>query len=118
MESIWYTFDIKITYKVRRWLYFSIIGIGCCICVGSLSIAMKYESAARLSPMLYLENVMTLISDVTVFGYEFSITDYLGITTINLKNKKYILACMIMIWLLVPSFYRIYEENKKEEQEA
>lgn len=64
---------------------------------------MKYESAAKLSPMMYLENVITLISDVTLFNYEFNVTDYIGIF-------------IVMSCLLIPSFYRIYEENKKEQE--
>ena len=91
------------TYDLKDLIYLSLIGVGCWICVGSLSIAMKYESAAKLSPMMYLENVITLISDVTLFNYEFNVTDYIGIF-------------IVMSCLLIPSFYRIYEENKKEQE--
>lgn len=90
------------TYDEIDIIYFSIVGVGCCIWVGSLSLAMKYESAAKLSPVLYLENIITLISDVTLFDYEFSITDYIGIS-------------IIMLCLLIPSFYRIYEEQNNRQ---
>ena len=40
---------------------------------------MQYEEAAKLTPLLYLENVFTLLADSYLFHYHFTMTDYIGI---------------------------------------
>lgn len=40
-----------------------------------LAYAYKFEQASRLSPCVYLENVLTLLADVLVFAYVFRLTD-------------------------------------------
>jgi len=45
---------------------------------------MKYESASKLCPILYFENVVTLIADAILFGYSFALTDYIGIAIISI----------------------------------
>lgn len=43
---------------------------------------MKYEDASKLSPILYVENIFTLMADVALFGYKFVFTDYVGMAII------------------------------------
>lgn len=43
-----------------------------------MAYALKYESASKIAPINYLENVFSLLSDLLVFSYVFEFTDYTG----------------------------------------
>lgn len=67
------------TYDIFDVIVLSMVGLSSCMCIGPLSLAMKYEEASKLSPILYVENVFTLLADALLFDYKFISTDYLGI---------------------------------------
>ena len=74
-------------------------GLGWALCIGPLSLAFRYQSASRLAPINYIENVFTLLSDVFIFKYTFVSTDYIGIA-------------LIAIWLIIPAVLKIINEKK------
>ncbi|CAI2374178.1 unnamed protein product [Moneuplotes crassus] len=85
------------TFHYDMWdiILLSLVGIGSCLCVGPLSLAMQYEEASKLSPLLYTENVFTLLSDALVFNYTFVSSDYIGILIVS-------------VCLLVPVLVKLY----------
>lgn len=49
----------------------------------ALNVAFKYQKASKLAPLMYTENVFTLLSDAFIFNYTFILTDYIGITIVT-----------------------------------
>lgn len=84
-------------------LLLSMCGIGWVMIVSSINLAFKYETASRLTPLNYIENVFTLLADVIVFGYVFVATDYIGMAIIS-------------VWIVIPAAQKIIAENAKQEQ--
>ena len=58
-------------------------GIGNALWVGGMAYALKYQSASKIAPLNYLENVLTLLADLFLFNYDFGVTDYLGIIIVS-----------------------------------
>lgn len=65
-------------YDLEDLLLLSWGGVGNALWVGGMAYALKYQSASKIAPLNYLENVLTLLADLFLFNYEFGVTDYLG----------------------------------------
>ncbi|CAI2373698.1 unnamed protein product [Moneuplotes crassus] len=85
-------------YDLVDIILLSCVGIGACLCIGPLSLAMQYEEASKLSPLLYTENIFTLLADALVFGYTFVKSDYIGISIVG-------------VCLLIPVFIKLYAKK-------
>ena len=65
------------------------------------SLSYSYVEAAKVTPLNYSSGVILIIVDSLVFGYGFSLTDYLGIAA-------------IIIFLFVPIYFQVYRATKQE----
>ena len=65
-------------YTLSDFLYLSLSGFGNSYWIGFMALSLKYQSASKVAPLFYLENVFSLLSDIFVFNYSFSFTDYIG----------------------------------------
>ncbi|CAI2372359.1 unnamed protein product [Moneuplotes crassus] len=73
---------IYLKYDFWDTFFLGLNGIGA-ICVQLfLTVAYKYGLASRLAICQYLENVFTLLADILIFSYAFTLTDILGIIVI------------------------------------
>lgn len=70
-------------YTMTDILFLSLSALGCALCIANINLAFRYASASRLTPINYIENVFTLLSDFLVFGYRFVETDYIGMGIIS-----------------------------------
>ncbi|CAI2373397.1 unnamed protein product [Moneuplotes crassus] len=61
----------------------SLSGLSCAMCLGFQTLAFSYQLASKLAPMIYIENIFTILADVVIFGYNFGKTDLLGIVIIS-----------------------------------
>lgn len=66
-------------YDIIDITYLSLSALGVVIFLGAVNVAFMYETASRLTPINYVENVFTLVTDVMMFGYPFVGTDFVGI---------------------------------------
>ena len=86
-------------YDKNDMIFLSLQDIGMASSYITTNLAFKYESASRLSPIMYLENVFSLTADLLLFGYKFVLSDYIGIF-------------LILLWLIIPAILEIMKENK------
>lgn len=87
--------DHTFQYDFMDCFLLSCVGFGSWMCIGPLSLAMQYEEASKLSPLLYTENIFTLLADGLIFNCIFVYTDYIGIG-------------IVAICLLIPVVAKLY----------
>ena len=63
---------MDVVYILCNWVALSSLHI-------VFNFAFRYHKASKLAPLLYLENVFTLLADAFIFDYTFVLTDYIGI---------------------------------------
>ncbi|CAI2367937.1 unnamed protein product [Moneuplotes crassus] len=86
-------------YTVIDMVWFFLSGVLHFIHQNFISIAYKYQEASKISPLSYFSGVFLLFSDFIIFGYEFSLTDYIGLV-------------LVTGFLLLPIIYKLYVLKK------
>lgn len=66
----------------------------------SKSLALKYENASFIAPFGYLQVVALLVWDLLLFGYTFTVTDYIGVV-------------LTSVCILLPVFYNLYKNQSQ-----
>jgi len=67
------------TYSLEDFIYLSLWGVSWAVWLGFQTAAFSCQLASKLVPMIYIENIFTLLADMLIFGYKFGLTDILGI---------------------------------------
>ena len=69
-------------YSFVDLIFLFFIALFACISGLLMSLASKYTKVSRIAPLNNLENILTILSDIFVFHYSFSIYDCLGMLII------------------------------------